>query len=487
MKKLYVLIPTVLLLILALFLTFSTFLKKEGPRPIKDDTLMSLPEGAIRRIGKGSINQIAYSPDGQKLAVASSIGIWIYDANTTEALNLFPIGRVLSVSFSRDGNTIASANYGNTVKMWDAHTGNLLNTLTDYTNSTWCVSFSPDGKTLAMGNVDRLSHTKNTTHIQDTVQVRDAQTGDLISTFIGHTDSIRSISFSPDGKTIVSGSSDRTARVWDVQTGDLISTFTTGTSTSTELKSRINDVCFSPDGKTVVSASADHTVRLFDSNTGQHLKTFMRGGAGEAVSVSFSPDGQTLAIGIGRQAYGNTYNTVQFYDVNTSRLVNTIAGHTGAVNEACFSPDGQTIVSGASIWGDSEDNTLRVWNPHTGNLIRTIATHINSGLTSLTFSPNGDTIIKGNAHDPVQTWDAHTGNLITTPIAHIDSVSCIAFSRDGTMIAAGGFWDWDQTVKVWDTHTGDLISTLTEHSDQVEAISFSPDGKPSPLAVGTIL
>ncbi len=369
MKKLYVLILTVFLLILALFLTFLTFLKKEAPRRVKDDTLMSLPEGAIRRIGKGSINKITYSPDGQKLAVASSIGIWIYDAHTTEALQLLtkPTGmtRVLSVSFSPDGNTIASANYGNTVEMWDAHTGYLLNTLTDYTNLTWCVSFSPDGKTLAMGNVDQLSHTKNTQHIRETVQVRNAQTGNLISTFTGHTDSVRSISFSPDGKTIASGSWDKTARVWNAQTGNLISTFATGTSISTELESRINDVCFSPDGKTVVSACANNTVRLFDSNTGQHLKTFMRGGgAGEAVSVSFSPDGQTLAIGIGRQAYGNTYNTVQFYDVNTNRLLNTITGHTSAVNEACFSPDGRTIVSGASIWDESEDNTVRVWDPH---------------------------------------------------------------------------------------------------------------------------
>ena len=109
----------------------------------------SLPDGAIARLGKGSINEIEYSPDGSKLAVASSIGIWIYDAQTGEELNLLTghTGLVTSVSFSPDGNTIASGSSDGTIRLWNANTGVHLRTLTGHTDYVFSVSFSPDGTT----------------------------------------------------------------------------------------------------------------------------------------------------------------------------------------------------------------------------------------------------------------------------------------------------------------------------------------------------
>ena len=104
-----------------LFLTFSLFLPNA---PAQDYTKWGLPEGAIARIGKGSINEIAYSPDGTKLAVASTIGVWIYDADTLKELNLITAERVESVSFSADGKSLASGSWDKTVRLWDVTTGN---------------------------------------------------------------------------------------------------------------------------------------------------------------------------------------------------------------------------------------------------------------------------------------------------------------------------------------------------------------------------
>ena len=137
MKKAY-LFNVALLLVCVLFVQDSR---------AQDHTHLSLPEGAIARLGKGYIGAgdrvVAYSPDGTRLAVASSIGIWLYDANTGAEVALLTghMGVVTSVSFSPEGTTLASGSYDATIRLWKVATGQLKTTLTGHRTVVECVSY----------------------------------------------------------------------------------------------------------------------------------------------------------------------------------------------------------------------------------------------------------------------------------------------------------------------------------------------------------
>ena len=173
----------------------------------QDYTKWSLPEGAKARLGKGWIFEIAYSPDGTLISVVSSIGIWIYDAQTGEELDLL-IGHtdwVRSVSFSPDGQTLASGgSFDGTIRLWEVSTGSHLRTLTGHTDWVRSVSFSPDGQTLASGG-----------SFDGTIRLWEVSTGSHLHTLTRHTSWVYSVSFSPDGQTLASGSDDGTVLLWE--------------------------------------------------------------------------------------------------------------------------------------------------------------------------------------------------------------------------------------------------------------------------------
>ena len=220
----------------------------------QDSPQWHLPEGAKARLGKGSVNEVKYSPDGTKLAVASSIGVWIYDAQTGKEIDLLTghTGSVLSVAFTPDGNKIASASgdttryigsWDTTIRLWNPHTGEQLQTLTGHTRSLLSVSFSPDGSTIASGSRD------------NTIRLWNPHTGEHLQTLTGHTRSVNSVAFSPDGNKIASASSDETIGLWNTNTGEPLQTINGHTSS-------VYSVAFSPDGNKIASGSVDTTIRL---------------------------------------------------------------------------------------------------------------------------------------------------------------------------------------------------------------------------------
>ena len=217
----------------------------------QDDNPFSLPEGTRARLGKGAINgwwsPVAYSSDGTRLAVASDLGIWLYDAHTGTELALLTdhITRISSVAFAPDGKTLASTGYDEMIQLWDVDSRTLKNTLQGHTDRVTSVVFSSDGQILASASFDQ------------TVRLWDVETATLKNTLQGHTDRVTSVAFAPDGKTLASAGYDRTVRLWDADSGNLQNTLQGHMGI-------VSSVAFAPDGKTLASGSEDGTVLLWD-------------------------------------------------------------------------------------------------------------------------------------------------------------------------------------------------------------------------------
>jgi WD40 repeat protein len=195
--------------------------------------------------------------------------------------------------------------------------------LIPFTSFGW----SPDGKTLASGSGDQ------------TVKLWNAATGKLLSTLQGHTDSVYSVAWSPEGKILASANGDKTVKLWEAATGKLLSTLHGHTG-------QVRSVAWSPDGKILASGSDDQTVKLWDAAAGKLLTSFP--GNTAVWSVAWSPDGETLASGSGDQ-------TVKLWDAATGKLLSTLQGHTDAVYSVAWSSDGKTLASA------NGDRTVKLW------------------------------------------------------------------------------------------------------------------------------
>ena len=410
---------------------------------------------------------VSFSPDGQLIASASrdqTVKLWGPNGSLVATLKGHQ-DSVTSVSFSADSQLIASGSLDGTVKLWRRN-GSLVRNFPSYLSQISSLSFSPNGQLIASGGGE------------GTIKLWTVD-GKLVETFKGQQGVVEQVSFSPDGNMIASAGEDKTIRLWSLD-GKLLQTLNGH-------QDKVNCVAFSPNGKLIASASDDQTVRLWNKQ-GKLLKIFPKHEQG-VLGVAFSKDGQLIAS-------GSDDNTVKLWTVE-GKLLNTFKGHSDGVTAVSFSasevnnwglnteenslkeqdknpslqypvtPPQSSIPRLASA---SYDKTIKIWNlDHQSPVI--LEGHQDQ-VRDVQFSPDSQLIASVSNDRSVKIWHRN-GKLLYTLRGHSARIDSVSFSPDNQLIASASR---DGTVKLWN-NSGHLLKTLEGHQDWVLDVSFSPDSQ----------
>ena len=388
---------------------------------------------------QGKVYSLSWSPDKQTLATGGNDGtvkLWTRTGELVKTLNTQQ-GIIYSVSWSLDGQTLATGGEDGTVKLW-TRTGELVKTLTAHKGIVYSASWNLDRQTLATGGKD------------GTVKLW-TRTGELIKSITAHKGWVLSVDWSPDGQTLATGGDDGTVKLW-TRTDELVKSITAHTDT-------IWSVGWSPDGQTLATGGNDSTVQLW-TRTGEPIKT-LTAQQGKVYSVNWSSDGQTLAT-------GGENGTVRLW-TRTGELVKTVTAHS-EIYGVSWGADGQTLATGDG------DGAVQLWTL-TKETVKPLTAQQGKVL-SVSWSPNGQTLATGGSDGTVQLW-TRTGERVKSLNAHKGNVWSVSWSQDGQTLATGGS---DGTVKLW-TRIGELVKPLTAQQGKVLSVGWSPDGQT--LATGS--
>jgi WD40 repeat protein len=288
-----------------------------------------------------------------------------------------------------------------------------------------------------------------------------------VHTLVGHSNGVTSVAFSPDGKTLASGSEDKTIEIWKLDAGKRWYTLTGHSDW-------VTCVAFSPDGATLASGGRDKTIHIWDLNKGKWWYA-LTGHSDRVSAVAFSPNGQVLAT-------GSRDKTVLLWNLNKGRRMSALTGHAEGVEAVAFSPGGEFLASA------SRDKTLRLWDWPAGKSICTLADHGDWVRSTVFATPPSPPLVRGGVGEgslilatgsrdgTAKLWrvDAQgRGSLLRSFRDNSGDVLCVAFSPDGRVLATGSR---DGTIYLWDAEGGGLLEILAGHAGEVLSVTFSADG-----------
>lgn len=310
----------------------------------------------------------------------------------------------------------------------------------------------------------------------DNLTVQQSKPGGQMHTapLTGHRDYITSLIFSPDGKTLASGSRDTTIRLWNWQgTPSLAETFF-------QHESEIFSPTYTPDGKNVVFAACSQEaengedcqsseVWLLDATTGKVSGQSLEGGANLLTDIAIDPAGKLLAA-------AGWEGKIYLWDLATRQMAGEpLSGHTDFVTGLSFSPDGTRLASAG------RDGQVLVWDIAERKLAMAPLTGHSERITSLDFSPDGKLLATGSRDQDVILWQIDASPVISTTLAgHTEQINLVRFGPDGKLLASGSA---DGQMFFWDTATGARLQTIQAHKERLSALAFSPDGRS--LATGS--
>lgn len=479
----------------------------------KDDTVVlwdSVTGEAIRTFPgqAGIIRSIALSPDGRLVAAGGDKGtVQCLDTSTGELRHTFKTSSevVKSLVFNPDGTTLACTGDNGAINMWNLSAGRILCSLRGHTGPVNSLAFRPDGKMLVSGSDD------------NDIIFWDAFTGDRLRTARAHRSQVQAVAFSPNGRLVISGGYDSKLKWWDIATGQ--------ESRAIDAPDWIDAVAISPDGKSIAAGGRFGILTLWDSANGKKIRSF-NGHTEEFDCLAFSPDGRTLAS-------SSRDRTVKIWDAATGEALHTFpnptrdsrynppigplayssdrfysqSGHSNPVRTLAASSDGTVVASG------SEDQTVKLWNPETGEALATLGDK-NGAVVAVDFvgrasslvvadaslgfwdqttqqrtepafgpashvrcvagSPDGKLIVSASDEAFLCLWDAATHEPLHVFLGHKAIIRSVVFSPDSALVVSGSD---DGTVKIWSVTERRLLATLTGHESGVCSIAISPDGK----------
>lgn len=426
---------------------------------------------------------VGFSRKGDRIAVASGDGnARIWDAATGQLLNSLDgqCGPLYAIAFSPNGNYLVSGCDNGSALIWDLQKGGMAKAFTAHAGQVDYVDFSPDGSLLATASQDGTAKIWNFASVME------------LRTLKGHTGHVIALDFSPDGRILATASADHTARLWDVSSGREIATLR-GHSWF------VNSVAFSPDGQTLATTGSDGEIKFWDVSRHTQITT-IRGDVMSQDTLRFSPDGKSIAVSRGD-------GTLRIYDVATRTLRDVLIGHSDLAEGLAFSPDGNRLVSAGSdvrVWdltrqpgalvldghkdlawqiafspegrmiaSASKDGTVRLWSVKDGRELATLP-H-GEWVNSVAFSPDGVRLATTNDDKLVRLWNPLTAEKVATLTGHTAVTECATFSPDGKLLASGGKTG---EIKLWDAATGnELISLSSPNHHLIWSLAFSPDGK----------
>jgi WD40 repeat protein/serine/threonine protein kinase len=471
----------------------------------------------------GEVNSMAFSPDGEYLISGGSDGtVRLWNVDSRVLLRTFEghTSKVNAVAFSVDGKTFASGSDDRSIRLWDIDGGDSKTTIAGHTNSVTTVAFSPDGTRLISGSsdgmlilwtVDRglrlhgfevpfsfgvrsavfspdgkriLSSSHSNLYLwyvssgallstigvhgsyraavspdgswlaavtDDTLHLLDAEIGAPLQRREEKGSYYSSdVIVSPDGALLAIESFDRTLTLWELG-GEFVQVRTS------ENQMLVGPIAFSPDGSKYATSDDDHTLHVWDLKKGIVLQK-ISGHTGRISNLSFSPDGSLLAsTGVNR--------SIELWEIESGVLLHTLEGHSGAVSLLAFSPSGEWLAS-----HDSEGYYL--WDVESGTLLKSITeSNFGRSISNMAITPNGLLMAFGGS-GRFNLWDLQTGEMHRRLYWNTDSVTGMALSHDGKILASVGR---DRVIRLWDPESFTQNRSL-EGNLRPNNIAFSPDG-----------
>lgn len=454
-------------------LTIPASPRADEPPPARVDRLGDpLPADAIARLGTlrfrhgNFVSAVAISPIAQIAAAGdgdSTLILW--DLTNGKELHRIQLekaeqgrgvsGAVTCVTFSPDGKVLAVVCNGH-ARFLDPATGKEARLVKFGGGDTGCqgLVFAPDGKSVALFGGD------------NEVQLWQLTDGKQLDSFECYQGAAGAVAFSPDGKLLAAGDAS-SIRLWDRASRKQLGKFRRHNGNVTAL-------AFAPDSKHLASGGEDQTIRLWEVEGGKEVRRFGHPFTRPATqhfladynltnaTVAFTPDGKTLLSSIRSDCL------VRAWDVATGKEQKQYAGHQDGSVCVALSTDGKTLVAGA------EDSCLRVWDVASGKDLFADDGH-RGRVYNLAFASDGKTLISAGRDNVLRVWDVAGARPLRHFGADADRPGMVAFALDGKRAATARHDD--ETIQLWDTLTGKLVRDLARKQMGVNGIAFAPDGK----------